>query len=94
MKADVTAGIPVVLTLILALIVATVVIGIFQGNTIEGGSYTPPKEKVECEGNSDCKIISGHGPICMSINDQPVFCGCSDDTDCGCDNCCKYNRCK
>jgi hypothetical protein len=55
---------------------------------VQAGSYVPPKESVECKTNSDCH---GNG-ICLSINNQPYFCGCKEDLDCGGKKCI-YNRC-
>ena len=82
----------VVMALILAIIVLTFHLNFLFSGRVEMGTVSAIEE-VECRDNSDCNM-KPTGPYCLSINNEPTFCGClSSDPDCG-GGTCIYNRCQ
>ncbi len=70
MKADYRNTSNTVVMLILALVVGLVMFYWVQGGNASASSYQAPKENVACKKNSDCTT-----GLCLTINNQPSFCG-------------------
>lgn len=94
MKADFDWSQYVGISMVLFIIFVVFFYVFLNVQTVQAGSYSPPKEKVECTVNSDCSRNT-NGFSCLKINDRQAFCGClSDDLpDCRVGFKCKFNRC-
>jgi len=81
-------GIEIVIALILVVIVFKFHLDFVISGKIQSGGLVTPIEQVKCKTSSDCP----NPELCLSINYQPNFCGCLDDSDCPSGKCI-YNKC-
>ena len=81
-------GIVFAVAIFLAIIVLLFYMEFLFSGKIETTETEITKEEVECKAHSDCY----QNQLCMSINDQPNFCGCLDDSDCSGESCI-HNKC-
>ncbi len=82
------AGSEIVIAIFLTIIVLAFLINFLFTERIQAGDSGSLKEEVKCKTHSDCPP----GQLCITINDQPRFCGCLDEDDCLGEDCI-YNMC-
>ncbi|MEM7820166.1 MAG: hypothetical protein QW761_01010 [Candidatus Aenigmatarchaeota archaeon] len=70
------------MVVILFVIVGFYLFSFFGGGMIEKRDITIPVVKTCDNGNEDCVGKNVDGMLCISVNSEPLHCGCITDSDC------------